>query len=72
MRLKFGQFLKLSVLCQRRFKQLGNLFFSEWLPHSDYLHAEGPEVEWYSIGNPTAENYVSEIWIPIMMKEATN
>lgn len=46
--------------------------FSEWLPHSDYFHAEGPEVEWYSIGNPTAENYVSEIWIPIMMKEATN
>lgn len=46
--------------------------FSEWLPHSDYLHAEGPEVEWYSIGDTTAENYLSEIWIPIMMKGATD
>lgn len=43
--------------------------FSEWLPNSDYLHGDGPEVEWYASGDTKAEDYFCEIWIPIMKLE---
>ena len=39
--------------------------FTEWLPTSGYMHDDGPEIEWYSEGDPNGENYLSEIWIPI-------
>lgn len=42
--------------------------FSEWFPTSGYEHAQAPEVEWYSQGNLQADDYKSEIWIPVVKK----
>ncbi len=39
--------------------------YSEWLPSSGYKHAMLPEIEYYSAGDMMAEDYRSEIWIPI-------
>lgn len=40
--------------------------FSEWFPATGYEHAGGPEMEVYSSnGDPSSEDYYSEIWIPI-------
>ena len=39
--------------------------YSEWLPNSSYEHAMLPEIEYYSSGDMTAEDYRSEIWIPV-------
>lgn len=39
--------------------------YSEWFPSTGYEHAGGPELEVYLPGNPEAEDYKSEIWIPI-------
>jgi AraC family transcriptional regulator len=42
--------------------------YTEWFPSSGYEHAGGSEIEWYSDGDADAEDYVSEIWIPIIKK----
>lgn len=40
--------------------------FSEWFPTTGYEHTGGPEMEVYlSDGEPSSEDYYSEIWIPI-------
>ncbi len=39
--------------------------YSEWLPNSGYQHAMLPEIEYYSAGDMMADNYRSEIWIPV-------
>ncbi|MGM9950956.1 MAG: GyrI-like domain-containing protein [Lysinibacillus sp.] len=40
--------------------------FSEWFPATGYEHAGGPEMEVYlSDADPSAEDYYSEIWIPV-------
>lgn len=39
--------------------------FTEWFPSSGYEHAEAPEIEWYSDGDNSADDYKSEIWIPV-------
>lgn len=39
--------------------------YSEWFPSTGYQHAGGPELEVYLPGDPAAEDYKSEIWIPI-------
>jgi len=39
--------------------------YSEWLPNSVYEHAMLPEIEYYSSGDMMAEDYRSEIWIPV-------
>ena len=39
--------------------------YSEWLPNSGYKHAMLPEIEYYSAGDMMADDYRSEIWIPI-------
>ncbi|MFA1820183.1 effector binding domain-containing protein [Virgibacillus oceani] len=40
--------------------------FTEWFPATGYEHAAGPEMEVYpSDDDPSAEDYYSEIWIPI-------
>lgn len=38
----------------------------EWLVKYPFLHAQCPELEWYSDGNAYAADYLSQIWIPIM------
>jgi len=42
--------------------------FSEWFPISGYEHAAAPELEWYADGDPQAEDYRSEVWIPVVKK----
>ncbi|WP_404457377.1 GyrI-like domain-containing protein [Oceanobacillus kapialis] len=42
--------------------------FSEWFPSTGYEHAGGPEIEAYTNGDPYAEEYYSEIWVPVVKK----
>ncbi len=42
--------------------------FTEWFPSSGYEHADAPEIEWYSDGDGSSDDYISEIWIPIIKK----
>lgn len=46
--------------------------FSEWFPTSGYEHAQAPEVEWYSSGDLSADDYKSEIWIPVVKSKYTD
>ena len=39
--------------------------YAEWLPNSGYEHAMLPEIEYYSAGDMMADDYRSEIWIPV-------
>ena len=39
--------------------------YAEWLPNSVYEHAMLPEIEYYSAGDMMADDYRSEIWIPV-------
>ena len=39
--------------------------FQEWLPSHPYELAETPELEVYGEGNPSSDDYYSEIWVPI-------
>ncbi|MGC4018467.1 MAG: AraC family transcriptional regulator [Muricomes sp.] len=41
----------------------------EWLIKYPFQHAKCPELEWYSDGNTFAEDYLSQIWIPIIEEE---
>lgn len=38
----------------------------EWLVKYPFQHADCPEIEWYSDGNSYAEDYLSQIWIPVI------
>ncbi|WP_108669963.1 GyrI-like domain-containing protein [Peribacillus acanthi] len=42
--------------------------YTEWFPTSGYEHAIGPELEIYYPGNPSDEDYKSEVWIPVRQK----
>lgn len=46
-------------------QEIWKRIYSEWLPGSGYTHAMLPEIEYYSRGDMLAENYRSEIWIPV-------
>ncbi|MEX1377974.1 MAG: AraC family transcriptional regulator [Eubacteriales bacterium] len=39
--------------------------FSEWLPATEYELVNQPQIEYYYPGDPSGENYRSEVWIPI-------
>lgn len=41
----------------------------EWLITYPFRHAACPELEWYSDGNSYAEDYLSQIWIPVIERE---
>lgn len=41
----------------------------EWLVKYPFQHARCPELEWYSSGNSYAEDYLSQIWIPVIDRE---
>lgn len=41
--------------------------FKEWLPENpDYKIAMGVNIEWYSMGDLSAPDYESAIWIPVV------
>jgi AraC family transcriptional regulator len=42
--------------------------FTEWFPQSGYEMTDAPQIEWYSDGDPSLDDYVSQIWIPVMKK----
>lgn len=42
--------------------------YQEWFPATDYEQAEIPDFELYPPGNPWAEDYRSEVWIPVIKK----
>lgn len=41
----------------------------EWLIKYPFKHASCPELEWYSSGNVYSNDYLSQIWIPIIEEE---
>ncbi|MCR2032827.1 AraC family transcriptional regulator [Anaerofustis stercorihominis] len=41
----------------------------EWILDYPFKHADCPEFEWYSHGNVFDEDYLSQIWIPIIEEE---
>lgn len=51
-----------------KMQEVWNRIYSEWLPNSGYDHAQLPEIEYYTNGDNTSENYKSEIWIPVVAK----
>ncbi len=42
--------------------------FSEFMPTSGYAHADSADLEVYPEGNVTADDYVCEVWIPVVKK----
>jgi AraC family transcriptional regulator len=49
-------------------QQLWERIFQEWFPGTGYEHTGGPEFELYPPGDPNAEDYRCEVWIPVMKK----
>lgn len=49
-------------------QKVTNNIFSEWFPATKYEHADAPELEVYLPGNPNAEDYKCEVWIPVVEK----
>jgi AraC family transcriptional regulator len=43
--------------------------FQEWFPSTDYKHADAPDLEIYPPGNPLAQDYKFEIWVPIIKND---
>lgn len=43
-----------------------NYLKEEWLVKYPFLHADCPELEWYSSGNSFDKGYLSQIWIPVI------
>ena len=41
----------------------------EWVVRYPFRHAPCPELEWYSDGDVFAEDYLTQIWIPVMIEE---
>jgi len=42
--------------------------FLDWLPSSSYVLQDGPQIEWYSLGDMATNDYESQVWIPVMKK----
>lgn len=38
---------------------------TEWLPNSGYQYADAPDIEVYTEGDQSSEDYVSWIWLPV-------
>lgn len=49
-------------------QKIWHKIFAEWFPATRYEHAEAPELEVYLPGDPDAEDYKCEVWIPIIKK----
>lgn len=50
-------------------QSLNTRIYSEWLPNNkEYELAGDMTLEWYSCGDTTSSDYISEIWIPVKRK----
>ena len=38
---------------------------TEWLPNSGYQYADAPDIEQYTEGDQSSEDYLSYIWMPL-------
>lgn len=38
---------------------------TEWLPNSGYQYADAPDIEQYTEGDQSSEDYVCYIWLPV-------
>lgn len=52
----------------RAIQKVWERIFQEWLPSTGFEHADGPELELYLPGDPSAQDYKCEVWIPIVNK----
>jgi AraC family transcriptional regulator len=52
----------------RAIQKVWQRIFQEWFPATGYEHAAAPELEVYPSGDLNAEDYRSEVWIPILKK----
>lgn len=43
-------------------------FHNKWLPSSGYKHSGDAEIEIYSDGNPSSDDYLSYLWVTIIKK----
>ena len=50
-------------------QQLQHRILAEWLPSSGYEWAAKSDVELYSGPNMTAEDYKSQVWLPIEKRQ---
>lgn len=62
-----------KFLCRGRMptalQSINTKIFREWLPgNREYELAVPINIEWYSMGDPTSEDYESAIWIPVKKK----
>ena len=44
--------------------------FIEWFPSSGYQSVNAPNLEVYSEGDPNADDYLSELWVPVKLMVA--
>jgi len=49
-------------------QKLTERIYQEWLPSTGYEHAIAPDLEVYPKGNPQAEDYRCEVWVPVIKK----
>ena len=49
-------------------QDLWKRIYSEWLPQSKYEMAKGYDFEYYTAGDTSSPDYISEIWIPVKEK----
>lgn len=61
--------VKVECLGLGSIQEVFKRMYREWFPTSGYEHADGPEIEWYSIGDMSKPDYKCEVWIPIQPKK---
>lgn len=55
--------------CPGALQSVNTKIFTEWLPgNPDYEISGNANVEWYANGDPSAADYKSAIWIPVIKK----
>lgn len=60
-----GLWVIFSCYGRKNIPSVWKRIYGEWFPGSGYEHSGGVEVEWYSDGDLGADDYLTEIWIPI-------
>lgn len=43
--------------------------YGEWLPNSGYEWANAPDIERYFDGDPSGDDYICELWLPVRPKQ---
>lgn len=51
-------------------QEMSKRIYNEWLPNSGYEWINAPDIERYLDGNPTSDDYVCELWLPVKLKNS--